>query len=182
MMLIAFLDLIDSEEDKEKFIRLYNKYVRLVYWVANNRVHKHEVAEECVQETFLSIARNFHKIGEVDDKMTKSYVATIAEGFAIKAYNKEHKAVFVQAEEEEIQRTLADKAPDFKPDKVEAMDLSYAIDNLLDDEERNLVYLKYTYKYKVSEIARMYETTDYFIKKKLNTAIEKLKEYVDKEE
>lgn len=179
--MIAFLDLIDSEEDKEKFIRLYNKYVRLAFWVAEKRVHNREVAEECVQETFLSIARNFHKVGEVDDKKTKSYVATIAEGFAIKAYNKEHKAVFVRAEEAEVQRNMADKTPDFKPDDIDALDLSYAIDNLLNDEERNLVYLKYIYKFKVSELARMYETTDYFIKKKLNSAIEKLKKYIDRE-
>lgn len=180
--MIVFLDLLDSEQDKEKFTKLYDQYVKLVYWIAKRRVHKHEIAEECVQETFLSIAKNFQKVGEVEDKKTKSYVATLADGFAIKAYHKEHKAVFVQVEEEEIQRNLADKTIDFKPDKADALDLSYAIDNLLNDEERNLIYLRFTHKFMVSEIARMYDTTDYFIKKKLNAAIDKLRAYVNKED
>ncbi len=179
---MMFLDLLDTQEEKDKFLRLYDKYVKLVYWIAVKRVHSHEVAEECIQETFLSIAKNFHKVGEVDDLMTKSYVATIAEGFAIKAYNKEHKAVFVQTEDDEKLMSLANQNVDFRPDKVDSLDLSIAMDKLLSDEERNLVQLKYVYKFKVSELARMYGTTDYFINKKINLALAKLKEYFDKED
>ena len=179
--MVAFLDLIDSDEDKEKFIQLYNKYNRLVYWIAERRVHKHEIAEECVQETFFSIAKNFHKIGEVNGAATRSYVATIAEGFAIKAFRRENKVVFVQSDDDEKRIQLADPSLDFIPDNVDAIDLSIAIDRYLDDEEKNLIYLRYTYKFKVSELSRMFDTTDYFINKKISIALNKLKDYFEKE-
>ena len=179
--MVAFLDLIDSDEDKEKFIQLYNKYNRLVYWIAERRVHKHEIAEECVQETFFSIAKNFHKIGEVNGAATRRYVATIAEGFAIKAFRRENKVVFVQSDDDEKRIQLADPSLDFIPDNVDAIDLSIAIDRYLDDEEKNLIYLRYTYKFKVSELSRMFDTTDYFINKKISIALNKLKDYFEKE-
>lgn len=180
--MIAFLDLIDKPEDKNKFERLYNKYNRLAFWVAEGKVHNRELAEECVQETFLSIAKNFHKIGDVDDKRTRSYVATIAQGFAIKAYNKDHRATFVQMEEKELEKALVQFDDSFKPDKVDIIDLNAAMNKLLNEEERNLVHLVYVYEMSVSEVARMYETTNYFITKKVNAAVLKLKRYINKED
>ena len=178
MMLMIFLDLIDTQEEKEKFIKLYNKYVKLVYYTAVKKVHSHELAEECVQETFLYVAKNFHKVGEVESGMTRSYLCTIAEGKAIKIYHKENRAVFVSTDDEETLIDLEDPDANFQTDKINSMDLSFAMDELLTDEERNVLQLKYTYQFKVSEIARMYETTDYFIKKTINGAIVKLKDYV----
>jgi len=180
-MLALYLALLDDPADEEKFEKLYRKYVKLAHWVAMQRVHDEEVAEECVQETFFSIARNFHKVGDVDAPETKQYVSVIAQGFAIKAYHKEHKAVFVDIKDDMDIDDMIDPTANAGPDEFNATELADAMDKVLDDEERNIMYLKFSYKFRYKEIAKYYETTEYFIKKKVASAVQKLMKYYKEE-
>ena len=181
-MLLLYLALLEDASDEEKFIQLYNKYVNLARWVAMQRVHDTEVAEECVQETFFSIAKNFHKVGDVDAPETKQYISVIAQGFAIKAYHKEHKAVFVDFEDENELDSMIDPTVNAHPDEFNATELADAMDKVLDDEERELMYLKFSYKYRYKELAKYFDTTEYFIKKKVASAVKKLMKYYKEEQ
>lgn len=177
-MLALYLALLEDAEDEEKFIRLYNKYVNLVRWVANQRVHDVEVAEECVQETFFSIAKSFHKVGDVDAPETKQYVSVIAQGFAINAYHKEHKAVFVDFESEAELDSMIDPTVNAKPDEFNATELANVMDEILNDEEKELLYLKYSYKYRYKELAKMFNISEYHVKSTIASAVQKvLKHY-----
>ena len=63
--MMFFLTLLDTEEEKKKFIELYDTYKDLLYWIAFSKVNNIEDAEDCVQETFFYVAKNFNKIGEI---------------------------------------------------------------------------------------------------------------------
>ncbi len=180
-MLVLYLALLEDAEDEEKFIKLYKKYVDLARWVAYQRVHDTEIAEECVQETFFSIARNFHKVGDIDAPETKQYVCVIAQGFAIKAYHKEHKAVFVDFESEDELDSMVDPTANSQPNEFDATELADAMDKILDDEEKELMYLKFSYKYRYKELAKYFNTTEYFVKKKVASAVQKLMKYYKEE-
>lgn len=52
--MIAFLALIDSDENKTTFLHLYNKYCRLIYTIAYEKLSSHEAAEDTVQDTFYT--------------------------------------------------------------------------------------------------------------------------------
>ncbi len=179
--MIGFLELIDSQEDKNRFVEIYNKYCNLVYWIAYQHTHNHELSEECVQETFLSIAKNFYKVGPADDPRTKGYVSTIALGYAINAYRKEltKDVVSLDGDELEYEILKASKETENELENFDAIDLSVAMDKALTEEERLYIHLKYTYQFSVSEMARMFSTTDYYINKKLNIALDKLKKYLE---
>ena len=90
ILLILLLDLI-AEEDKEKFEIVYNKYVDLVRYISLKKLGNQALADESAQEAWISIARNFKKVGEPEDVKTKNYIATIANCWANKIYNKELK-------------------------------------------------------------------------------------------
>ena len=75
-MIGLFLNLLDTQTEKDKFQLLYNTYCDLLYWIALKRTNRVEDAEECVQETFLYIAKHFDKIGEINSKKTKIYLST----------------------------------------------------------------------------------------------------------
>lgn len=109
--MIAFLALIDSDENKTRFSHLYNKYCRLIYTIAYEKLSSREAAEDTVQDTFLYIAKRMDALDFSDEGRTKNYLATVARGFAISRYNKEHKIFeFVLTMKAHIRQRLSMRA------------------------------------------------------------------------
>ncbi|MDF2542386.1 MAG: polymerase subunit sigma-24 [Herbinix sp.] len=89
-MLILFMDLIDNEEDKSKFFGVYQSYRYTMLYVANQVLHDKYLAEDAVQTAFLKIAKNIHKISEVNCPQTKSFVVIIVRNVALTMLKKEN--------------------------------------------------------------------------------------------
>lgn len=169
-MIAVYLALIDSEEEKIRFTRLYNRYLRLMTSVAKRKVPTAQDVEDVLQDTFFYIAKNFDKIGDVDSPQTKQYVCILTEGFAINKYKKETKYIPVETEfdgTDIINET----------DNFELQDLKAAVDSL-SDEYKNLIYLTYNYGYKSDEIAKMFNMSASSVRKKLQFARAEIKEYL----
>lgn len=166
--MIAFFNVIENNADKNKFILLYEKYKNLVIWIAlkhlGNNMH---LAEECLQETFMYIAKNFSKISEVESPSTKKYIVTIADAYAIKIFHKENKFATLQSEFKNL-----DDETDFN--SFEATELKSAI-HKLPEKERNILWLKYVYGYKSKEIAEIYDMNDALVRKTIQLAKQHLK-------
>lgn len=167
--MLFFLNMLDTEDEKTKFIALYNLYKDLLYWIARKRVKNSQDAEDCVQDTFLYVAKNFNKIDKIDSKRTKAYLSTIVTGFAIDIYNKSLKS-------KNSSITLATELDDLEVfEQYDKIDLLAVFDEVLDEESKVLFYLKYIYGYKSSEIAELYNTKDSYVRKKLQYSRDKLK-------
>ncbi|MGN1316451.1 MAG: RNA polymerase sigma factor [Acutalibacteraceae bacterium] len=171
-MIAVFLSLLDTETEKEKFKELYDTYKDLLYWIAFKRTNNAQDSEECVQETFLYIAKNFKKVGEVGSKRTKGYLSTVVTGFAIDVYNKSKEMINLSVFDENVE----DIACFENYDKSELLSV---FDEILDEESRIFLYLKYVYSYKSSEIAEIYNVSDTYVRKKLQYAKEKLRNYFE---
>lgn len=65
MQLLVYLKMIDSEEDKSKFERIYCKYRGLLTYVARGIVGDVADAEDAVHQAFVSIIENLDKISTV---------------------------------------------------------------------------------------------------------------------
>ncbi len=72
--MIGFLMLIDSEEEREKFIKLYEAYQKRMLYTAYQIVKNQQDAEDVVQDSFLAIARNLSSIGNVGEARTGVYL------------------------------------------------------------------------------------------------------------
>ena len=83
--------MINIEEDKRKFIILYEKYKQLMMKVAYDVLGDKYLAEDAVHESFIKIARNMNKIGDVDARETKRYLITITKNTTIDIYRKKKK-------------------------------------------------------------------------------------------
>lgn len=162
----AFLTLIDSEEDKSRFCAFYEKYIGLVIWIAKSKLNNNQyLAEECAQETFLYFAKNFSKVGEVESPQTKAFVGVVATTFAIKCF---HKEIEKKSSEDDL---LDEKDCDIKAlDSFNEIELKNAVD-AIDDELKNLIYLKYYFGFKNKEISKLTGESEYLIRKKLATAL-----------
>ena len=62
-MLQIYLTLIETDEEKQKFIVFYEQYRKLMFYIAKEILKEDQLSEDAVQEAFLRIAKNFHKIG-----------------------------------------------------------------------------------------------------------------------
>lgn len=177
MMLPILLDIIDSEEDKIKFQKLYYQYQNLMFWISKKYIDKQELREECVQESFLYIAKH---IKDLDDdilsKRTKSYICTVVSGFSMKCYRKENKVAFCDIEEDE--NFDCDFKQDNKFDFYESTDLKLAIESLPEDY-KNLIVMRYSLDFKLKDIAKINNTTEYYVNKKLGSALNLLREYLE---
>lgn len=170
-MIMMFLNLLDTQEEKDSFLELYDTYKDLLYWIALKKTTSIEDAEECVQETFFYVAKHFDKIGEIKSKRTKCYLSTIVTGFAIDIYNDFQKSELISNDDNELR--------DIEYfENFEKVELTAAFDDILDEESKLFFYLKYIYNYKSSEIAEIYNVKDSLVRKKLQYAREKLKQYL----
>lgn len=165
-----FFNLLDSQTEKDRFIELYDTYKDLLYWIALNKTNNTDDAEECVQETFLYIARHFNKISDINSKDTKSFLSTIVTGFAVDMYNESLKISTVMFEDDNDLEYF---------ENFEKVELLSAFDEVLDEKSKVFLYLKYIYGYKSREIAEIYKIKDSYVRKKIQLAKEKMKKYFE---
>ncbi|MEZ3421780.1 MAG: sigma-70 family RNA polymerase sigma factor [Eubacterium sp.] len=172
-MIGSFLNLLDTQTEKEKFIEFYDTYKDLLYWIALKRTNCNEDAEECVQETFFYIAKHFEKINDVNSKKTKIYLSTIVTGFAINIYNHSNRTDIIEIDNE-------NETTDLKYfENFQKIELLSVLNKALDEESRVFFYLKYLYNYKSKEIAEVYKVKDSYVRKKLEYARRKLRKQLE---
>lgn len=82
-MIMIYLSMIDTEEDKSKFIKIYDKYRNLMFYVAREILKDNYLAEDALQEAFIRIARNLHKINDIYSHETKGFVVIIVKNVSI---------------------------------------------------------------------------------------------------
>ena len=173
-MIVPFLDLIDSEEDKQKFSELYFKYEKLMMWVAMKRLKDRHLAEESVQDAWLYIATHFFKVGEIDSSKTKSYVSIIADSFAVDKLRKEKKVVSFPAD-----TVIVDEGEDDRFfENIDYLDVQLAIEKI-DAFDRNLLRLHYYFGYTSKEIGEMFGMKDTAVRKRLQYARQRIKKLLE---
>ncbi len=75
--MLLFLIMLDSDEDRSKFVQLYHKYRYFLWYLACERLQDDHLAEDAVQETFLALTRHIDKVGSVESAATRNFLATI---------------------------------------------------------------------------------------------------------
>lgn len=82
-MLNIFLMMLDTEDEKSRFVQLYHQYRKLMHYEAKRILKDDHLAEDAVQEAFLRIAKNFHKVGEIFCPQTKNFTVIIVRNAAL---------------------------------------------------------------------------------------------------
>lgn len=170
--MIAYLQMIDTPEDKHKFEILYREYLGLMFSIAKGILHNEEDAEDAVQTAFVSIAENIGKIEEPMCPKTKGYIAIIVESKAIDLYRRKQKHANVLPLDEEI----ASIAVQYEG--------SYTISrciSLLPPRDRHILLLKYEYGYNNREISKILHITQANAIKRVQRAKEKLEKLCEEE-
>lgn len=82
-MLYVYLNMLETEEERSKFTKLYNKYAKLMKYVAMQKLGDEQLAEDAVHNAFLNIIRSFCTIDEVECHKTKRLLVIVTENAAV---------------------------------------------------------------------------------------------------
>jgi RNA polymerase sigma-70 factor (ECF subfamily) len=168
--MLVYLLLIDNDEDKNKFELLYEKYRKLMFYVANNILHDTYLAEDAVHHAFLNLIDHLDKIDEVDCHKTKSFIVTIVRNHSINIYNQRKRHPLIPIEE--IESACAEDLYQ----SVEEQDILVATILKLPIIYKDVLTLKYVQEYSNLEIARILGITEVTVRKRLERAKSKMKQ------
>lgn len=82
-MLLLYNLLVEEENDKIKFEKIYTLYRKKMWYAANSVLSDAYLAEDAVHNAFIGIAKNIKKIGDAESAKTLSYVVTASKNCAI---------------------------------------------------------------------------------------------------
>lgn len=88
MLPIIFMDLVDAS-DLPAFEKLYEENKDLAFHRANKILNNHALAEECVSDVFLAIAKNFQNVNKLTSYEQRKYIVTSSKNRALNIISKE---------------------------------------------------------------------------------------------
>ena len=163
-MLQLYLQLLDTEEEKQGFELLYETYRKLMHWVANNILRDEKLAEDAVHEAFLRIIKNFNKINEILCPETRSFVVIIVRNIALNMREKKKSEDEFHEVKEDISFGFDETA-----DEICRQEIINVIMSLSDALKEVLMLYGY-FGYTISEIAKLLDITEDAAYKRLQRA------------
>ena len=175
-MLNLFLTLIDDECDKARFVDFYEKYKRLMFYVARGILKDDYLAEDAAQEAFLRVAKNFHKINEVSCPQTRNFAVIITRNISLNMLKKKDNVI-------DIDDYIDNKILSVADDLFESVSTNILTDKMLKLPEsyRDILYLYHLYGYSFNEISTLLSLPAETTKKRAQRARYMLKEMLEKE-
>lgn len=164
-MLSLYLAMIDTDEDRAKFAALYERYSRLMFYIARQILGDEQLSEDAVQEALLRIARNMHKVGEVSCPQTRNFTVIITRNAALTM--KKQACHGFEEELEFLDRTRGNIDELFE--QVAEKQLTECILKL-PDIYRDALYLYHVYGYSLGETASLLGTSLESVKKRVQRA------------
>lgn len=159
-MLMLYLGSIETQEDRDKFEKLYVHYEKRMFAVSNKILNNEQDAEDIVHDTFQTLIENLDKINEIYSHKTWSYIVTIVKNKSINLYRKKARHGSVAFEEENILEQLFEKSLE---EEIEAKNLKTKMAYFilkLPDRCRYVLYLHYYNGCSYAEIGKILEMTE----------------------
>lgn len=173
--MLIYLSLIDTEEDKRKFERIYLAYKQTMFYAANRILKNEHTAEDAVHQAFLRIINNLEKIDESDCHKTRAFLVVIVEHIAIDLYRKKKRENVLSLDEMEIYVPDTKALPDDCSDEV-----SIAIAELPINYS-TVLRLKFSQGYSDAEIAKLLHLNVDNVRKRISRAKKKLSQILNME-
>jgi len=163
-MLMIFMSMIESPEDRSSFEEIYRLYSDMLYRYAYRILQDTASSEDAVHDAFLSLARNFEKYQHLDRNQTRNLLIIIVRNAAFRIYNHRKR-------ETAVEEVYADKVlPDIS-EGAEQRDIKQIVFQLIrsmDSKYGDVIMLKYYCDLSVNEIAEQLQLTADNVKVRLH--------------
>lgn len=174
--MFIYLMMLDTEEEKSKFEKIYFNYRQLMFHIANDILNDEYLAEDAVHKSFIKIMKHLNKINDVECPKTKGFIVIVVKHTAIDLYRKRKRENTVQINEETLIEHRGTTVEQEVIDKVENP-LTAAILSL-PHHYSEIILLKYSHHYTDKQIANLLGLSEENVRKRLQRAKRKLKEFL----
>lgn len=168
--MLFYLAMIDTEEDKSKFERLYITYKQTMHYVANKVLKDEYLSEDVVHQAFLRIIDNLDKIDETQCHKTKGFIVIIVEHIAIDFYRIRKRENAISYDEVEIYIEDIKKKDSFIISDIEEAILKLPINYA------TVFRLKYVHGYSNNEISKILKISEENVRQRISRGKKKLTE------
>lgn len=174
--MFIFLFMIDTKEDKDKFIKLYKNYKSFMWYIAKGILNDAYLAEDAVQDAFIALTRHMDKIQSLESPSTKKFLMTITKSKAIDILRKNYKYQESSFEEhdEEIRGEVGDILDDYLSHDGYQSILRCV--SKLDEIYRVVFEYKYVHQLKENEIADLLNVSQKTVNVRIFRARKKLQQ------
>ena len=76
-MLNYLLTLLETEDDKSLLLEVYEKYGKLVNFVASDGLDNISNVDDCVQDTFVELIKSFENFKRIPEEKRRAYIIRI---------------------------------------------------------------------------------------------------------
>lgn len=172
-MLTAFTNMLDTDEEKDKLARIYEKYHGTMLGVAKSMISDHALAEDAVSDAIITIIKNLHKIEDVSCHKTRAYIVIIVRSRSINLLRK-----LKNYEEEYIEGY---EVPDNNISVLDELTATESCDNIISHIKAlpkslsDVLYLSAVMEYSSKEISDLLEISNDAVRQRLVRAKTQLK-------
>ena len=160
----------EKDNNQENFENLFQEYSDAIYRLCVYKTSKESVAHDLTQETFLRLWKTISSSKEI--AKPKQYIYQITRNLIVDYY-KSHKAVSLDELQEE---GFEPKSNESSAELIsEVLILKEAIETL-DQEFRDVVYMRFVEGMKVKEIAEVLDISENLVSVRINRGKKKLQE------
>ena len=165
IVLLFYLSLLDTEEEKSKLEKLYYQYKALMKYIALDILKDYSMADDAVHEAFIKLTRHLYGIDEIDSHKTKAFIVIVIRSVSLDMIDKEKRSKVISL----CEVTDFLRADDSITENIEAKEICEKI-MLLPDIHRDILNLKIYYEYPDKEIADLLGISHQAVRKRLQRA------------
>lgn len=180
--MLIYLTMCGSNADSSKFELLYKNYKASMFKIANAILNDMGLAEDAVQQSFMKIIKNLHKIDDVFSNKTRALIVIIVKNTSIDIYRRRKKNYAVSLEELAIEPIDTNMAPPEFVISEESAELMKSNISKLPQKYSDVIILRYFYDYSNAEIAQMLNISNENVRYRLHKAKKMLLEIMKEEE
>lgn len=158
-MLGIYLAIIDDEQDRVVFKRIYKQYKGYLYTVAFNILQDSNEAEDVLQDAFIKIAHNIKKINISECDKTRHYIVIIVRSVCMDFLRAKKRRLPLSYEEETEQQDMAEPVQELVENQ-QLLDLMPQYIKRLPQRYADVLTLRYFEDCSLSEIAELLGTTN----------------------
>jgi RNA polymerase sigma-70 factor (ECF subfamily) len=162
-MLHIYFAMIDDPADISKFEKIYEHYETMMYRVIYAVLKNKEDTEDALQDTFMKVAKNIHKIEGVSCRKTEAFLVILSENTAKDFYrrNKKQRENVELWDDDDIDTLASLTALDVLSEIISAEGYQKIVSHIegMSDTYKNAMRLRFIFGYSNAEVAELLEIT-----------------------
>lgn len=169
--MLIYLSMIESQDDRHKFERIYERYRNLMCHVAYKILGNSQDAEDAVHQAFVSIIQNIHKFVQIDCPETRSFIVLMTERKAIDLIRIRHSEKILPLHEDLVGLEIPAPGDHGLADALAKLPARY----------REVLLLRFDSGYSTRELAKMLGLTESGVRKLIGRAKDALRHILEED-